>query len=140
MDVVEAGVLLDTGPLVALIDKADDRHSLAKSIFGQCAIPLVTSEAVITEACYLADKGDSGGAQKIIELGEKGVYQISFEMRENLPLLRNLLEKYRDTPISLADACLIGCAEIHNQPRILTFDSDFEFYRWGKNRKFEIAV
>jgi predicted nucleic acid-binding protein len=136
--VIEAGVLLDTGPLVALIDKTDSRHSEAMSFFGQCSPPFITSEAVITEACYLVGKGGSVGAQKIIELGTKGLYQIPFAMKDHWLLLESLMEKYRDVSISLADACLIRCAEIHNEPRILTFDSDFEFYRWGRNKKFEI--
>jgi hypothetical protein len=49
-----------------------------------------------------------------------------------------LLKKYADRPISLADACLIRCAEIHQEARILTFDDDFSVYKWARNRKFEI--
>lgn len=48
------------------------------------------------------------------------------------------MKKYADRPISLADACLIRCAEIHQEARILTFDSDFNIYKWGRNRTFEI--
>jgi predicted nucleic acid-binding protein len=49
-----------------------------------------------------------------------------------------VLRKYSDRPISFADACLIRCAEIHQEPRILTFDTDFAIYKWGRNRRFEI--
>jgi predicted nucleic acid-binding protein len=135
--VIKAGILLDTGPLVALIDKTDSQHSRAKACFEQCLPPLRTSEAVITEACYLANKGDPEGAQKIVALGEQGLYQISFIMKDHFPFLRKLMKKYRDVAISLADACLIRCAEIYNESRILSFDSDFEFYRWGGNKKFQ---
>ena len=48
-----------------------------------------------------------------------------------------LLRKYEDRPISLADVSLIRIAEIHEEPRILTFDADFAHYRWARNRKFE---
>jgi predicted nucleic acid-binding protein len=48
------------------------------------------------------------------------------------------LKKYSDRPISLADACLIRCAEIHREARILTFDRDFNVYKWERNRKFEL--
>ena len=54
------------------------------------------------------------------------------------PNVEALLLKYEDQPMSFADACLVRCAEIHDEPRILTFDSDFRVYRWGRNRKFEI--
>ena len=49
-----------------------------------------------------------------------------------------LLKKYHDRPISMADACLIRCAEIHHEARILTFDADFTVYRWARNRKFNL--
>jgi len=136
--VIEPGILLDTGPLVALIDKTDGRHAQAKSLFGKCAAPLKTVEAVITEACYLAGRADPRGAQRIIELGETGFYEISFSLKDQATLVRNLMEKYRDIPASLADACLIRCAELHGEARILTFDSDFEHYRWGRSKKFQI--
>jgi predicted nucleic acid-binding protein len=48
------------------------------------------------------------------------------------------LKKYSDQPISLADACLIRCAEIHQEARILTFDGDFRVYKWARNRKFDV--
>jgi uncharacterized protein len=48
-----------------------------------------------------------------------------------------LLKKYSDRPISLADACLIRSAEIHQEARILTFDTDFRAYRWSRNKKFQ---
>ena len=47
-----------------------------------------------------------------------------------------LLKKYANRPISFADACLIRCAEIHQEPRIAPFDSDFNIYRWAQNKKF----
>ena len=50
-----------------------------------------------------------------------------------------LLKKYSDRPISLADACLIQCAGIHQEVRIATFDSDFAVYKWAPNRKFELV-
>jgi predicted nucleic acid-binding protein len=49
-----------------------------------------------------------------------------------------LLRKYADRPFSLADACLIRCAEVHQEARILTFDADFRVYRWARTRRFEL--
>ena len=56
---------------------------------------------------------------------------------DHWPHLETLLRKYQDRPISLADACLIRCAEIHKEPRILTLDSDFGVYRWERRKRFE---
>jgi predicted nucleic acid-binding protein len=49
-----------------------------------------------------------------------------------------LLKKYADRPISFADACLIRCAEIHQEARIVTFADDFSIYQWARNRKFDV--
>jgi predicted nucleic acid-binding protein len=46
------------------------------------------------------------------------------------------LKKHRNRPISLADACLIRCADVYDEPRILTFDSNFAIYRWARNKAF----
>ena len=83
-------------------------------------------------------KVHADGPAEVIGLGKKGVYGISLPLAENWTAIEALLRKYRNRPISLADACLIRCAEIHNEERILTFDSDFNIYRWGRNKRFEI--
>lgn len=59
-------------------------------------------------------------------------------MWESSLRLESLLRKYKNIPISLADASLIRLAEQMEIADILTFDSDFLVYRWGKNKKFTI--
>ena len=133
-----SGFLLDTGPLVALLAKADQNHEEAKALFSKFQPPFRTCEAVLTEACFLLGRFFPQGPESIITLGKDKLFEIGIHLEEDWSSLQALLNKYRDHPISLADACLIRCAEIHNEPRILTFDSDFEFYRWGRNKKFEV--
>ena|SRR2546427_1509286 len=133
-----AGVLLDTGPLVALLSKRDADHARAKELFSTCLPPFRCCEAVIAEACFLMRKVDAAGPAEIVALGRKGVYQISLSVSDHWIHIERLLRKYASRPISLADACLIRCAEIHEEPRILTFDSDFVVYGWGRNKKFEL--
>ena len=60
-------------------------------------------------------------------------------LRDEPAAIEALLRKYADRPISLADACLIRCAELHDEPRIFSFDADFRVYRWARNRKFELV-
>ena len=132
------GVLLDTGPLVALLSKHDAEHRRAERLFSACAPPLRCCEAVVAEACFLMRKVHAAGPAEVIALGRKGVYEISVSLTENWTNIEALLRKYANRPISLADACLIRCAEIYQEARILTFDSDFRIYRWGRNKRFDL--
>ena len=133
-----AGMLLDTGPLVALLSRDDADHSRAEQLFSECLPPFRCCEAIIAEACYLMRKVHSAGPAEVIALGRKGVYQISMSLERNWTNVEALMVKSANRPISLADACLIRCAEIHRESRVLTFDSDFKIYRWARNKKFQL--
>ena len=133
-----AGVLLDTGPLVALLSRNDDNHDRARRIFADCAPPFRSCEAVVAEAFLLMRKVHAAGPADVVALAAQGVFSIAITADEHWPNIAALLKKYSDRPISLADACLIRCAEIHGDARIATFDIDFGVYRWARNRKFEV--
>lgn len=133
-----AGILLDTGPLVALLSENDANHARARQLFVECAPPLRCCEAVIAEACFLMRKVHPAGPAEVIALGRRGVYTVAISVEEHWTNIEALLRKYSDRPISFADACLIRCAEIHQEARILTFDTDFSAYRWARNRRFEL--
>lgn len=131
--------LLDTGPLVALMLKNDEMHEKAVSIFSTVKGTLITCEPVLTEACFLIRKAGPEVQQDILLLAIQEFYQVNFILSDHWREISSLFKKYQDQPISLADACLIRMAEIYNQPQIVTFDSDFEIYRWGGRKKFEIV-
>ena len=76
------------------------------------------------------------GPAEVLALGRKRMYEISLSLADHYTEVETLLRKYRKQRVSLADACLIRCAELHEEPRILTFDSDFGIYRWARNRSF----
>jgi uncharacterized protein len=133
-----AGILLDTGPLVALLSRDDANHDRARRIFAACAPPFRCCEAVVAETCFLMRKVHPAGPSEVVALGARGVYSIAISLDEHWTSIEALLKKYSDRPISLADACLIRCAEIHREARILTFDRDFNVYKWERNRKFEL--
>lgn len=132
------GILLDTGPIVALLSKRDDNHDRARAIFADSSAPFRCCEAVVAEACFLMRKVHADGPAHVLALATKGVFDIAIVASEHWTSLEALLKKYSERPISLADACLIRCAEIYQEPRIATFDSDFRVYRWARTRKFEI--
>jgi predicted nucleic acid-binding protein len=91
----------------------------------------------VAEACFLMGRVHTAGPAEVVALGERGVYMIAISVGEHWTNVGAILRKYSDRPISLADACLIRCAEIHQEARILTFDGDFSIYKWARNRKFE---
>jgi predicted nucleic acid-binding protein len=133
-----AGILLDTGPLVALLSRNDTNHDRARRIFATCAPPFRCCEAVVAEACFLMRKVHPAGPAAVVALGARGVYSIAISVEGHWTSIEALLKKYSDRPISLADACLIRCAEIHQEARILTYDSDFSVYKWARSKRFEI--
>lgn len=132
------GVLLDTGPLVALLSKDDADHDRAEHLFADCLPPFRCPEAVLAEACFLMRKVHVAGPAEVLALGRKGVYELSMSVDDHWGNLEALLRKYADQPISLADACLIRSAEVHKEARILTFDTDFLVYRWSRNKRFQL--
>jgi len=132
------GVLLDTGPLVALLSANDVNHERARRLFAECAPPLRCCEAVVAEACFLLRKVHTRGPAEVVALGARGLFDIALAARDHWANLEALLKTYANRPISLADACLIRCAEVHDEARILTFDSDFRVYRWNRTRRFEL--
>lgn len=134
------GVLLDTGPLVALLSRNDVNHARARQIFAECAPPFRCCEAVVAEACFLMRKVHATGPVDVAALGVRGVFSIAIAAQEHWADIAALLKKYADRPISLADACLIQCAEIHQEARIATFDSDFAVYKWAGKRRFDLLA
>jgi len=133
-----AGVLLDAGPLVALLDRTDAQHPRVKAVAAECAPPFRTCEAVLAEAAHLLSKVDAAAPASLLALGRTGAIEVVLRVEEHWDALERTILKYRDVPASLADACLIRCAEVYQEPRILTFDADFTIYRWSRNRRFEI--
>jgi predicted nucleic acid-binding protein len=118
--------------------KDDTNHGRAEQLFGSCQPPLRCPEAVLAEACFLMRKVDKAGPAEVLALGRKGVYELSISIEKHWANLEALLEKYADRPISLADACLLRSAEVHDEPRILTFDTDFLVYQWSRNKRFQL--
>ena len=132
-------VLLDTSCIVALLDVAEPRHAECLAIVTSLLPPLITCEAVIAESCHLL-RNQSGANQAILEDVRKGVYQLPHVLAARALEVAKLLRKYADVPMDLADACLVDLATQTGNGRILTLDSDFKIYRWGKNRPFELLL
>jgi uncharacterized protein len=132
-------VLLDTGVIVALLDRSEHYHDKCCAAVQDSHRPLATCEAVIAEACYLL-RNVGGAAEAVIQNVERGIFQIPFSLTRSASAAGRAVRKYRDRPIDVADACLICLAEEMNSGDILTLDKDFRFYRWGRRRPFELLI
>jgi len=121
-------ILADTGPLVAYLNQGDGRHEWALSAFKSFYEPIYTCEAVVSEVVFLL-RSTGLGAGAFLQMLERGVVRVDFSMEKNLSDVLNLLRKYSDQPMSLADACLVRMAELRNQCQIFTTDRDFLVYR-----------
>jgi uncharacterized protein len=130
-------VLLDTGPLVALLDRGDHFHAWMKEIWATVEPPVLTCEAVMTEACFLL-RSLYGGKEAAISLLHRGIVQIPFDLSEEAQSIEELMKRYSSVPMALADACLVRMAELLVNSELLTLDSDFVIYR--KNRNEAIAT
>jgi uncharacterized protein len=76
--------------------------------------------------------------QQTVRLDGRGTVRVVLRVNEHWAAIERTLRKYVDLSAALADACLIRCAEIHDEPRILTFDEDFRMYRWSGRKRFEM--
>ena len=132
-------VLLDTGPLIALIDRRDQHHAWVQSQFTQIVPPLLTCEAVLTEACHLAPRTGCGPHTPLALL-ERGVVRLVFNLGENFAPVSSLMQRYANVPMSLADACLVRLSELVSDGVVCTLDSDFRIYRRHGRQKIPLVI
>ncbi|MFN0051788.1 MAG: type II toxin-antitoxin system VapC family toxin [Planctomycetales bacterium] len=132
-------VLLDTGCIVAFLDRSAQDHNHCAEVVENLDAPLITCEAVIAESCYLL-RNLRGASAAVLENLAAGVFLIPYRIEGNSGTVLKLMRKYADVPMDFADACLVHMAECFKTARILTLDSDFRIYRWGRNRPFELLI
>ena len=102
--------------------------------------PMLTTWPVLTEAMYLL--GDAGGwpAQRVLwAMLERGALQLVDMRPADVARVRALMEKYRDTPMDMADATLVAAAEARAIKRVFTLDSDFGVYRYRGRERFDLV-
>ena len=131
-------VLVDAGPLVALLDRSDTWHAEVVAALGKIRDPLVSVWPAIVEAMYLL--AFSWQAQKALwEILETAAIELLPLEAHDLPAMKRLMEKYRDLPMDLADAALVHVAAREDIRRILTLDQrDFAVYRLPRRGPFTL--
>lgn len=117
-------ILVDTRPLVAAIIRTEQNHHWVRDQMARFAPPLLTCEPGLAEAAFLLQRyGEDQAA--VLELVERGIVQVAFAVEDHAAALVLLLRRYRNVPMSLADACLVRMAEIHEKATVFTLDSRF---------------
>jgi len=136
---VISSLLVDTGPLVALLHRDDAAHARCVRVLKRTSSPLCTTWPVVTEATYLLSFSHEA-QDGLLEMLDRGdLLLLPLEMRD-VPRLRTLIRKYRDLPMELADASLVDAAEREGVDTVFTLDSrDFSVYRLPRGKRFTIV-
>ncbi len=131
--------LLDTGPLVALIDDLDGQHRAAVRALGAVPGKATTTWAVVGEALHLLGRHRGWLAQaplaRLVHTGRLEVVELTAVAGDRS---LQLMTQYRDAAMDFANASLVALAEARRDYRIVTFDSDFRFYRLAGGLNFAI--
>ena len=120
--------ILDTGPLVAFFNPRDQHHDWALEQTRGLATPLVTCEAVMTEAYHLLGRVPRARAamRRWVSLGRMTT---PLRFHEQAAQVMGLLEQYADQPMDFADACVVRLAALLELPVFTTDVRDFSIYR-----------
>ena len=131
--------LVDAGPLIALIDRSDPWHDRCREALKTMSVPLLTIWPALTEAMYLL--GASWPAQQaLLDYVTEGSLKLIPLDEADVPRIRDLMHKYRDLPMDLADDALVRVAERERISRIFTVDHrDFSVYRPSRIGRFNIV-
>jgi len=127
--VSEPKIILDTGPIIALLNGNDPHHKWVCETWGRASPPMLVCEAVLTEAFFLARRLGPGAQEAVLQFVERGALQLSFSLVEEWAIVGKLLRKYQDTPMSLADGFIVRMAEQHPRSTVVTLAGDLAIYR-----------
>lgn len=120
--------LLDAGPLVAYLSDRDKWHSWAVNQFVSLRPPVISCEAVLSEASFLTRR-NGGEPVDILRMLQRRAFEIPFDLETEASSVEALMRRYSDAPMSLADACLVRLCELQQDCRVLTLDRHFARYR-----------
>ena len=120
--------LVDTGPVVALLVAEDRYHPWAHRLWAELEPPLLTCEAVLSEAQFLITRF-GGNPRAVLEFVGRGALRVAFSVQDEVQRILQLQQVYQTLPMSLADACLVRMTEQFARCRVVTTDSHFRIYR-----------
>jgi len=127
-------LILDTGALVALIDRSEQRHADCAAVLERWLGPIATTEAVLTETLHLLRAIGWRAQKACMDLFLRRVFTLVPASAATLHRAAALMEQYRDLPMDYADATLVALAEELRANEFFTLDRrGFSVYRlYGK--------
>ncbi len=132
-------VLIDTSALIAIIDDKDPEHGACVRSLGEVRTALLTTWSALTEAMHLVRRRGGWSAQeRLWQLIENETIRIAPTHETSVSAVSELMDRYRDHPMDLADATLVEAAELTGDHEILTLDAHFHAYRLSRNRRFTV--
>jgi uncharacterized protein len=132
--------LCDAGPLIALIDADEPDHDACLAAADQLVLPLVTTWPAFTEAMYLLGRlGGSAGQRALWKLVNTNRLVIADLSASAVERSAQLMGRYADRPMDLADATLVALAEEQGHRKIFSLNSDFDIYRIHGKQRFEVV-
>jgi predicted nucleic acid-binding protein len=131
-------VLVDTGPLVALLDPNDKEHARCRATLDQILPPLLTCWPVLTEAAWLL-REDTHGLSRLLTGAEAGLFRILDLPQDALVQIERLRVRYRSLSPQLADLATVHLAQREGIQTVFTLDRrDFSVYRWKGRAPFHL--
>ena len=136
-------VVVDTGPIVALLDADEARHEWARARFEDLRAPLLTCEAVLSEASFLLLRAGADPSLPV-RLVRRGVLEVASlfdtDAEADADAVARLMRRYADVPMSFADACLVRIVEKTRDASVMTLDSGFGIYRQARRRTIPLLA
>ncbi len=121
-------VIIDTGSMVAALNRRDAYHTWVTPLLAKAPSPIFSCEAVISEACFLLyQRGLTPSG--VLSMVTRGFIRIPFHLEEEKQVIEKMMLKYTNVPMSFADACLVRMTELYPKMVVLTLDHDFQIYR-----------
>ena len=131
-------ILVDAGPLIALLNKSDQDHGICVDVLQRLQEPLLTTWMPITEAMYLLNFSVDAQAA-LLAMIERGMLEVLPLETDDLPSIRKLMRRYADLPMDFADATLVQVAQRYNIEQIFTLDRrEFAVYRLRRGKAFTV--
>jgi predicted nucleic acid-binding protein len=125
---MSARALIDSGPLVAFLNRRDRLHAWAREVFAEMPGPYLTAEGNLGEVCHLLERESLKGSLRLYELLETGLIQVA-SLHESLPAVQAQAARFKDRRVDFADACLLVLSERWPRLPLITVDrADFVVY------------
>jgi predicted nucleic acid-binding protein len=128
-----ARIIVDAGPVIALLNRRDSYHRWVKEQIARLKGPLLTCDAVLSEVSFLLPSDSAPWLQLRFLLKEKLIIS-DFVSKAHTPYVFDLMQTYRNVPMSFADACLVCMVEQNPSSAVFTLDRDFTIYRQQRRR------